>query len=127
MEADVYLRFVFARTRDRHRRRLGILHHRSKRCDQAGEVDEISQWLNRHLAIPPKDVFSGGRALCWFKVDATPCIDKVRDLALLLERGGAADLADLQPESGTDHLRRREPDRGRPGIRPSLPELRRPR
>jgi len=84
----VYLRFVFARTRDRHRRRLGILHHRSKRCDQADEVDEISQWLNRHLAIPPKDVFSGGRALSWFKVDATPCIDKVRDLALLLERGG---------------------------------------
>ena len=88
MECTVYLRFVFARTRDRHRRRLGILHHRGGRCDRADEVDEISQWLNRHLAIPPKDVFSGGRALCWFKVDAYPCIDNVRDLALLLERRG---------------------------------------
>jgi hypothetical protein len=88
MERTVYLRFVFARTRDRHRRRLGILHHRSERCGQTDEVDAISQWLNRHLAIPPKDVFSGGRALCWFKVDAYPCIDKVRDLALLLERRG---------------------------------------
>jgi hypothetical protein len=84
----MYLRFVFARTRDRHRRRLGILHDVSVRGDQAEEVGEISQWLNRHLAIPPKDVFSGGRALCWFKVDAHPCIEKARDLALLLERRG---------------------------------------
>jgi len=84
----MYLRFVFARTRDRHRRRLGILHDVSVRGGGADEVDEISQWLNRHLAIPPKDVFSGGRALCWFKIDAHPCIEKARDLALLLERRG---------------------------------------
>lgn len=84
----MYLRFVFARTRDRQRRRLGILHDVSGRCGETEEVDEISRWLNRHLPIPPKDVFSGGRALCWFKADAHPCIDKVRDLALLLERRG---------------------------------------
>jgi len=84
----VYLRFVFARTRDRHRRRLGILHDGRGRQAPADEVDEISQWLNRHLAIPPKDVFSGGRALCWFRVEAHSCIDKVRDLALVLERQG---------------------------------------
>jgi hypothetical protein len=79
---------VFARTRDRHRRRLGILHDVQGRCDQADSVNEISHWLNRHLAIPPEEVFSGGRALCWFKVDAHPCIEKARDLALLLERRG---------------------------------------
>jgi hypothetical protein len=84
----MYLRFVFARTRDRHRRRLGILHDAGLRGDGADQVDEISQWLNRHLAIPPKDAFSGGRALCWFKVDAYPCIEKVRELAMLLERRG---------------------------------------
>jgi len=84
----VYLRFVFARTRDRHRRRLGILHERRRGGDRAEEVEAIAQWLNRHLAIPPKDVFSGGRALCWFKVDALSCIEKVRDLALHLERRG---------------------------------------
>jgi hypothetical protein len=84
----VYLRFVFARTRDPQRRRLGILHDVRGRGDRAGQVDEISQWLSRHLEIPPRHVFSGGRALCWFKIDAHPCIEKVRDLALLLELGG---------------------------------------
>jgi len=84
----VYLRFVFARTRDRQRRRLGILRDASVRYDQTDEVIEISQWLNRHLAIPPEDVFSGGRALCWFKAEAHSCIDKLRDLALVLERRG---------------------------------------
>jgi hypothetical protein len=84
----MYLRFVFARTRDRQRRRLGILRGVSLRGPDADAADDISAWLNRHLPIPPKDVFSGGRALCWFKVDAHPCIEKVRDLARLLERRG---------------------------------------
>lgn len=84
----MYLRFVYARTRDRHRRRLGILRDADERCDRAGEVAEISEWLNRNLPIPPKDVFSAGRALCWFRVDAHRCIDKVRDLARLLEERG---------------------------------------
>jgi hypothetical protein len=84
----MYLRFVFARTRDRQRRRLGILHHERLERHRSEETREIFAWLNRHLEIPPKDVFSGGRALCWFKVDAHPCIEKVRDLALLLERRG---------------------------------------
>jgi len=84
----VYLRFVFAGTRDRHRRRLGILHDLSGRGHRGGEVDEISEWLLRHLAIPPKDAFSGGRALCWFRVEARACIEKLRDLALQLETRG---------------------------------------
>ena len=84
----MYLRFVFARTRDRHRRRLGILRGRSLPGEPSDLADEISGWLGRHLAVPPKSVFSGGRALCWFKADARPCIDKVQDLALLLERRG---------------------------------------
>jgi hypothetical protein len=84
----VYLRFVFADTRDRHRRRLGILHDLSGRGPLGGDVDEISEWLLRHLAIPPWDVFSGGRALCWFRVEAGQCIEKLRDLAFLLEARG---------------------------------------
>lgn len=84
----MYLRFVFARTRDRHRRRLGILHPADARCRPSRELDGILTWLNVHLPIPPREAFSGGRALCWFKVDAHPCIDKVRDLARLLERDG---------------------------------------
>jgi hypothetical protein len=84
----VFLRFVFARTRDRHRRRLGILRNdvlKRHRCD---ETREIFAWLNRHLEVPPDDVFSGGLALCWFKADAHPCIEKVRVLASVLERRG---------------------------------------
>jgi hypothetical protein len=84
----VYLRFVFADTRDRHRRRLGILHNLSAYCRQGDEVDEITDWLYVNLAIPPKEVFSGGRALCWFKVEARACIEKLRDLTGLLEARG---------------------------------------
>ena len=84
----MYLRFVFARTRDRHRRRLGILRGAEGCGPHADEIDEINAWLTRHLPIPPKDAFSGGRALCWFKADAHPCIEKVRRLAQLLERRG---------------------------------------
>jgi len=84
----VYLRFVFARTRDRQRRRLGILRGIDPCGADADQIDEISDWLVRHLPIPPEKVFSGGRALCWFKADAHPCIEKVRELALLLEHRG---------------------------------------
>jgi hypothetical protein len=85
---DVYLRFVFARTRDRQRRRFGILRGVDYRCADGDQVDEIGAWLTRHLPIPPKDAFSGGRALCWFKVDAHSCIEKVRELARVLEHRG---------------------------------------
>lgn len=84
----MYLRFVFAETRDRHRRRLGILHGLTGRGLAGGDVDGISEWLVRHLAVPPKAVFSGGRALCWFRVEARECIEKLRDLAFLLEARG---------------------------------------
>ena len=84
----MYLRFVFARTRDRERRRFGILRGVDDRCTDAEEVDEIGAWLIRHLPIPPKEAFSGGRALCWFNVDAHSCIGKVRELARVLERRG---------------------------------------
>jgi len=79
----VYLRFVFARTRDRSRLRHGILHDA-----RGGSDEETAFWLNLHLPVPPKRAFSGGRGLCWFKVDAHPCIDRVRDLALRLEGRG---------------------------------------
>lgn len=84
----MYLRFVYARTRARNRRRIGILHQGAGRCDDAGAVGEINAWLIRNLPVPPKEAFRGGRALCWFKVDAHPCIEKTRELASLLERRG---------------------------------------
>ena len=84
----MYLRFVFAKTRDRERRRFGILREPKGPGARFGEIAEIGHWLTRHLEVPPEDVFSGGRALCWFKGEAGPCIDKVRDLALLLESRG---------------------------------------
>lgn len=84
----MYLRFVFAQTSDRHRRRLGVLHDLTARGHHGGEVEEISAWLVRNLAVPPAEAFSGGRALCWFKVDAHACVQKLRDLVFLLEARG---------------------------------------
>ena len=84
----MYLRFVFARPEDRSRRRLGILRGDRALCKGAEEVDAVYEWLKRNLPIPPRDVFSAGRALCWFKLDAHRCIEQVRDLAFLLERRG---------------------------------------
>jgi len=84
---NVYLRFVLAKPEKQTRRRVGIL-FQGFDCCGSHELDEISAWLKVHLPIPPKNVFSGGRGLCWFKLDARICIEQARDLARLLEGRG---------------------------------------
>jgi len=82
----VYLRFVLAKPEKSTRRRIGILWDCG--CRGMKERDEVFTWLKIHLPVPPREVFSGGRGLCWFKLEARPCIEQVRDLALFLERRG---------------------------------------
>lgn len=81
----MYLRIVYARPEKGSRRRIGVVRNTSKSGD---EVDLIFAWLKVHLPIPPREVFRGGRGLCWFKLEAHACIEQVRDLAFLLERRG---------------------------------------
>ncbi len=38
--------------------------------------------------MPPVEAFSADRALCWFRRDASDCLERIADLALLLERAG---------------------------------------
>jgi hypothetical protein len=83
----VYLRIVYARPEKKTRRRIGIVWRSAPRCGSE-EFDLITGWLNVHLPIPPREAFSGGRALSWFKLEARACIEQVRDLARLLERRG---------------------------------------
>lgn len=84
----MYLRFVRARTRDRERRRFGILHRAESCGGEAERIDRLQRWFLLNLAIPPKPAFSSGRALCWFKADARECIEKARELSSCLERRG---------------------------------------
>src|SRR5204862_8175295 len=55
----------------------------------------LSQWFDRHLPVPRR--FSRSRrphafanAVCWFRPDADRHLDRVRQLAALLERHGVA-------------------------------------
>ena len=57
--------------------------------------DGIRCWFNRHLPVPRR--FSRSRrphahrnAVCWFKVQAEECLDRMRELAALLQRKGVA-------------------------------------
>ncbi len=84
----MYLRFVFAEAEPATRRRVGILRESRTLHLDSDEVDGIVDWLNRNLPIPPRRVFSADRALSWFKLEAHRCIEKVRELAFLLERRG---------------------------------------
>ncbi len=82
----MYLRFVLAKPEKETRRRVGFLQDCGYRdCE---ERNQIMVWLKVHLPVPPRDVFSGGRGLCWFKLDARPCIEQVRELARILESRG---------------------------------------
>jgi hypothetical protein len=84
----VYLRFVFAKTQRGSRRRVGIL--RESRYEGSGsegseEMKAVVRRLGLHLPVPPLEAFSGGRGLCWFKLEARQCIDQVREIAFFLE------------------------------------------
>jgi len=80
----MYLRFVLAKAQPKTRRRIGILRVTGS-CDSE-EVDEIVRRLGIHLPIPPRESFSGGRGVCWFKLEARECIERVREVAFLLEK-----------------------------------------
>jgi hypothetical protein len=81
----MYLRLVYAKPPKESRCRLGIVRNRTASCGSE-ELDEFYMWLKIHLPVPPEDVFSAGRGLCWFKLEARECIEKVRDLARWLEK-----------------------------------------
>jgi hypothetical protein len=76
---------VYAKPEKGSRRRIGIVWNTRYRRG-ADELDRIYTWLKMHLPVPPEEVFSAGRGLCWFKIDASRCIEKVRDLAFWLEK-----------------------------------------
>ena len=84
----MYLRIVFAEAEPKTRRRVGIVQKAYALCRNAENIDAIYGWLNAHLPLPPKAAFSGDRGLCWFKLEARECIERVRELAFLLERRG---------------------------------------
>jgi hypothetical protein len=79
----VFLRFVFAEAEPTTRRRVGILRASTFRDEEA--LEESYGWLKVHLPVPPRAVFSAGRGLCWFKLEARPCIEHVREIAFFLE------------------------------------------
>ena len=56
-------------------RREGIFHAsyalvRRRSGGRAGEIRELLDWFKVHLPVPPEKVFSGGRAVCWFRTDS---------------------------------------------------------
>lgn len=84
----MYLRFVFAQAEPRTRRRVGILRCQSYLRRRFPAAGEIFDWLNVHLPAPPRSAFSADRGLCWFKLDASDAIEKLRELAVIHERRG---------------------------------------
>jgi hypothetical protein len=55
--------------------------------------DDILGWFNHYLPIPNlhsrwRKREACGKAICWFKDDATRYIRKIRELAVILERHG---------------------------------------
>jgi hypothetical protein len=86
----MYVRFVLAGDYLPGRQRAGIL--RAPRacfsCRTIDSAERIFAWLNRRLPVPWRDVFSEGRGLCWFKLEAKECVERLRALALLIEKEG---------------------------------------
>jgi hypothetical protein len=82
----MYLRFVFARPERRSRRRAGIVWNGRYKACGSEEMEAVSRRLGLLLPIPPRSAFSGGRGLCWFKLEARKCIDQVREIAFFLEQ-----------------------------------------
>lgn len=79
----MYLRFVHAKPEKASRRRFGILRG-IRTFPQNEEIDALCRWLNAHLPVPPRRIFSVSRGLSWFKPDAHQPIERVRRLAHLL-------------------------------------------
>ncbi len=61
----------------------------------ADAINHHIQWFNRELPKPARlGVKSRGvvgwQGVCWFKPQATECIDRARDLVALVQEGGVA-------------------------------------
>jgi hypothetical protein len=50
----------------------------------AGEL----AWFNENLPVPPRRVFQGGRAICWFHAGAHACIRRLWAVAAVLRLNG---------------------------------------
>lgn len=92
----MYVRFVLGQAFLEGRHRAGILRdseerrfYRRRCAARAAEIQEIFRWLNAHLPLPPEEVFSGGRGLCWFKSNRGSCVERVRALAVIFRTQGA--------------------------------------
>lgn len=84
----MYVRFVFAKPEKATNRYVGILHNRRYGGWGQSRIAEIYVWFRKNLKRPPLQAFSQDRARCWFKPDAHACIDRIVELAHLLQRRG---------------------------------------
>ena len=57
-------------------------------CEHSGgrsrEIGEILDWFRVHLAVPSEKVFSGGRAVCWFRTDSPDFHERLWTWVVLL-------------------------------------------
>src|SRR5262245_18252051 len=90
-----YIRFVSNDVHPRSKRRIGvfratgrIMYMEALAEDERELVEEEMAWFNAKLPVPPRDLFKGGRAICWFKTDAHELIDRVWNIVWLLRANG---------------------------------------
>lgn len=84
----MYLRFVFAKPEKGTNRYVGILHERRYGGWGQARIAEIYGWFRKNLKRPPLVAFSQDRALCWFKPEARECLERIVELAHILQRRG---------------------------------------
>lgn len=98
----MYLRFAIERRDEDSGRGLGIFHAAGELRDhgvledwEATELGEIRDWFNEHLEKPDRFTASKppfyrkqARAIAWFKDTAGEHIERVRQMATILERHG---------------------------------------
>lgn len=51
-------------------------------------IEERLDWYNAELPIPPPERFRGGKAVCWFKPDAGPMIQRLWPVARAMSHCG---------------------------------------
>ena|SRR5687768_14185565 len=90
-----YIRFVANDVHPRSRRRLGVFRATGRLMHLGGLAPEEHElleeelaWFNANLPVPPRPLFQGGRAICWFKTDAHSCIDRLWNIVWVLRANG---------------------------------------
>ena len=71
----------------------GLLPYLADNDWRGAEIERAYAWFNRHLAVPDALSRAIGRqglreGVCWFRDEATQCIDQARYLAWLIEEAG---------------------------------------